>query len=125
MLCHGVIMHDDGKDVSICDLKSGKIACNDVPVNVDKAKLPSMSLKVAWVLIMIAFVLVIIAAVLNHLMMSIPAPVFVFPFFGGIEIDRWTLYDISLFLFVAAPCLIAIAFIFAARNRSRIIMIRE
>ena len=118
-------MSTDGDDISICTLKNGKLSCNEFPRESGGGSIPALPMKLAWVLIIAALVMIVIAVVLNHLIFSMPGvTTFVFPF-GDIEIDRDTLYDISLFLFVIAVVVVIIAFIFAARNRSRVIMLRE
>lgn len=116
---------DGSDDVSICDMKKGKVTCNDLPLNLDGDKIPTLPRKIGWVIVAVGFLLLAIGLLLNHLTMSIDTPTFVFPFFGGIDIDRWTLYDISLFLMVGAFFSILIVVIFAVKSKSKVIVINK
>ncbi len=79
--------------------------------------MPTIPSRVAWLLVIISFVLVVIAAVLNHVIFSTTATVYIFPFFGGIYIDRGTLYDISLFLFIGAFVMVVVVLVLSVKRR--------
>ena len=107
------------EDVLACSIKDGKLECKG------DATIPTMPVKISWLLIIVAIVLIVIAAVLNHIIFSTPHDYYVLPFFGGIVIGRGTLYDISLFMFVGAPVLIIIVFIFTIKRQTKIVMIGD
>lgn len=106
------------ESIVTCKISGGKLECE-----ADPGSIPTMPVRAAWIVIIISFILLIIAAVLNHVIFSVYSPAYVIPFFGGIEIARATLYDITLILFIVAPVMITIAFTFTIKHRTRIITI--
>jgi hypothetical protein len=116
---------DDSVDMLSCKIgKDGKMDCSPVT---DPGEIRALPVP-AWLsglVIVSALVMVIVATVLNHLLFSLPSvSIFVFPFFGGIEIERWTMYDVTLFLFVGATLLVSVVLVLAARRRTRIIVMQ-
>lgn len=109
------------EEIFTCVIKDGKLDCTPL-IDGSEVTIPSLPIKIAWTITVIALLLTMIGTVFNHLAWSITAPVFVFPFFGGIPIPRDTLFDVSLFLLVGSPIVIAIAWGFVAKKRTRIVI---
>lgn len=103
-----------------CKITNGKLECE-----ADPGSVPSIPVRTAWLVIIASFVLLVVAAVLNHVIFSTGSAYYVFPFFGGIQIARGTLYDVSLVLFVIAPVMIVVVFAFTVKYRTKIISIRD
>jgi hypothetical protein len=117
-------MNPDDGDLLACSMKKdGTLDCKAMP-DPSGFTMPALPARAAWIVVIVAFALLVIAAVLNHVIYSLPSTaMFVFPFFGGIEIARGTLYDISLFLFVGSTLLVAVAFALAARRKTKIVVV--
>jgi hypothetical protein len=115
----------DDTSAMICTIKGGKIDCKDSGKTAIDATRPAIPSWVSFLIVITSLVMIVVATVINHVIFSTSSLIYTFPFFGGIEIGRGTLYDISLFLFIAAPVLIILAFVFNAKKKPSIIVVEK